>query len=170
MTDHDPGWPLRGFWRRNTDGLRDLRAVWLLTAVLAPLVGVVMTLRDPHLGDYHRTVLLGGYLVGGALVGEVMSRVLDYVLVFEWSTDAELAQSYRFRFWARVAIAEMPAAVGFITALFTHGVCVYFAGVALGMLGMLRAAPTRRALRRDQETLAASGCRLSLISALRRAQ
>jgi F0F1-type ATP synthase membrane subunit c/vacuolar-type H+-ATPase subunit K len=81
--------------------------------------------------------------------------------------DSTLASSYRARFFLRVAFANAAALFGFIGFFLTNEWWPYPVGLAIAACGLIRAAPTRERLRRDQERLAETSCFRRLVPALR---
>ena len=77
------------------------------------------------------------------------------------------AESYRQRFFLRIAFAEAAALVGFIGFILSGAGWLYSVGALFSAIGFARLAPTSGHLRQDQEDLRRRGCNVSLISALR---
>jgi hypothetical protein len=170
----DPGW-----WRAvpgaagGTGGSRDLllgiRSVFLSYCVTLVGVGVVTAVIQstdslsggPGWSPGPVTVAVGLAGVLCLVAIRVVERPLDP------STDATLAGGYRTRFFLRLAFAEVPALLGFVAFLVSSQAWMYLIGGAFSLIGLWRAAPTARSLRRDQQVLAASGSQRSLVAVLR---
>jgi hypothetical protein len=74
----------------------------------------------------------------------------------------------RTRFFRTIAITEAVALFGFVLTFDFGPAWTYYAGGAFALIRFWTiTAPTRSALRRDQDALNARGCGLSLTSALR---
>ncbi len=184
LDDEDPGWPLGKAlilsvlpWvavmllRRQTgkarDGLILLRQVFLafLTAIL--LFGVVLLALWPAQSTADPSPTLALVLIGLGVSSAVVQRFVEKPL--DCTDDVKLADSYRTRFFRRIAMSEAAALFGFV-GFFTASVWwVYPVGAAIALVGFARAAPTRRHLHRDQERLTEQSCFRSLLRALRTA-
>src|SRR4029079_9579239 len=78
-----------------------------------------------------------------------------------------LAAGCRSRVFLRRAFANSGALCGVTAAFITNSSFVYFVGLLVSIPALLRAAPTRAALAREQPELTARGCQRSLVAALR---
>jgi hypothetical protein len=78
-----------------------------------------------------------------------------------------LAGYFRTRFFLRIAFANTTALFGFVFAFTAVSNWLYYFGVLLSIPGLVRAAPTKAALVREQDELTARGCNQSLVAALR---
>ena len=96
------------------------------------------------------------------MVGRVVEKPLDC------SDDRRLAESYRTRFFLRIAFAESAALFGFVGFFTASEWWVYPGGVAIAFAWFARAAPTRTRLQQDQEHLSEQGCFRALVPALTR--
>jgi F0F1-type ATP synthase membrane subunit c/vacuolar-type H+-ATPase subunit K len=179
--DDDPGWGaswsmllmlvpggarfyLRSRQGTAVDGLRSLRAIFLGFAGSLVIYGVVLV------------IIGGGRATGNArpwAVGLAAYGVLDLALVraverpLDCASDAALAQTYRTRFFMRVAFAQSVALFGFVAVFVVGPVWLYLLGAAFTAVGYARLAPTRANLGADQRRLAEQGCARSLVTALR---
>lgn len=166
-----PGFGLQRQLRRvdagEVDALSTLRHVFLGFSVLTAGFGLVTAVlyltsvppRDPS------TLAAAGLLAVSAL-GVGPGRRLEPPL--RCDDDAALAESYRSRFFLRVAFAQSPALVGFVGFFLTYAWWPYPVGLAIAAIGLRRAAPTPAALVAEQDELALHGCPRSLVGALRR--
>lgn len=174
----DPGWgslgqiltgvvvPGLAVRRRGGDGLVTLRAVFVSFAIALVLIGVVTTWLTVGSEGGGGSALLP--MAGVAVVGisvHVAARVITREL--DCQSDEALAESYRSRFFLRIALFDSAALVGFVTAVVSGSVAPYAVGLAFAAAGFLSLAPTRGHLEADQHQLALSGCSRSLVAALR---
>ncbi len=180
--DEDPGWGRfvpnllaivpgglqylnRRSGRTGIDGLVALRRVFLAfpsTLVLVAFVAVSMASSfEPALPPLPVGAAVASY--GGlALLG---SRLLEKPL--DCASDQALAVAYRTRMFLRLAFAESAALLGFVGVTLTAEAWVFGVGIPFAVFGLLRAAPGRGNLERDQEALVLSGCGRSLLTTLR---
>lgn len=179
--DADPGWrpvvkalprmlipvpprPRRG--RGGFDGLTDLRALCVVFAASLLLIWVVVAFLA---GDDTRPGVsgeAGAILV--ATVGTVTVLAARYVRrPLDCRSDARLAETYRQRFFLRIAFANSAALVGFTTFFLTSNPAVYPLALVFSAVGYAHLAPTAAHLETDQQDLQATGCARSLVAALR---
>ncbi len=185
VPEDDPGWPIswriflwalipsmglhrqrQGAVRGDVDGLVVLRQLFLSFCLTIVAVGVVLAVLYP--GSEPPTDPPTGAVVALLLVGALSSVVgprIERPLSCE--DDAQLADSYRKRFFLRLAFSEVAALLGFVGFFLIYAWWPYVIGAAITALGFWRATPTSARLARDQDVLAAQGCQRSLISALR---
>jgi hypothetical protein len=184
VNDDDPGWGIS--WRvlvmlvpgagivyrrrrarsATVDGLVLTRQLFTTFCSAVILYGVVVEalyssskpLSQPATG------VAVGLLIAGAVAALVEPRIERPL---DCTDPARLAGSYRTRFFLRIAFSEVAALFGFVGFFLTYERWVYPVGAVIALLGFARAAPTASHLRDDQQTLVASGCSLSLVSALR---
>ena len=134
--------------------LKSLRLVSraLLFALLI-FGAVVFLVRDPEKSN------------DGAIAWSVVIVVLAIVLriVGGWlepkldaSTDEALVATYNTRMFVRIALAEVPAAVGLIGS-FVGPWWTYYVGLAVTLPALLRAMPSPRNIARDDEDLVLAG-------------
>ena len=175
--DEDPGWPItprnyflllipglgyRRLKRDRGDGLRALRMVFVAFCNAIVLFGFVLIFVLPFCEQPTTSAILVAslalYFVVSQLVLRVRERPLDCLA---------LANSYRKRFFVRIAVAEVGALIGFWAAFAVQGSVVYYASALLSLVGYRYAAPTRDSLQREQQTLYQQGCGASLVATLR---
>lgn len=160
----------QGAGRGDVDGLVVLRQLFLSFCLTIVAVGVVLAVLYP--GSDPPTDPPTGAVVALLLVGALSSmvgpRIIERPLICE--DEAKLAESYRKRFFLKLAFSELAALLGFVSFFLIYAWWPYVIGAAITALGFRRAAPTSARLARDQDVLAAQGCQRSLISALRQAQ
>lgn len=173
--DDDPGWPLSPMLlvpglgvrlaqrRAAGDGLVLLRLVFVMFVFALVMFGVVLLFVDlsegSSVGLFAAVVVADG--TGSTIVASMHRRPLDC------SSEAALADSYRTRFFLRIALAESAALLGFVGVFLTGARWLYLLAVMFTAVGFARAAPTRRALQREGDELAMLGCGRSLVAALR---
>lgn len=162
----DPGWrPGRSGGR--PDGLIALRLLFVQVVVALLIVGVIVGIlaSDPErFGDGSRALAVVVVAVLG-LLSLAGRRALP--LRLDCSDELALSRSWRSRFMARLALAEVPALAGFIAFTLTGAPWLYALGLAFTALGLASAGPMHANLVRDQEQLALDGCAISLVPALR---
>jgi F0F1-type ATP synthase membrane subunit c/vacuolar-type H+-ATPase subunit K len=156
-------WYLRR--HRSGDGLIMLRQVLLTFSFTVVAFGVVIAfiqLPDNALVPWLPV------LAAIALVVPIAGRFAEKPL--DCTTDSALANSYRTRFFLRIAFAETVALFAFVFVFIGAAKWIYAAGAAVALFRFwTSAAPTRTALARDQQRLNAAGCTRSLVAALRTA-
>jgi hypothetical protein len=176
MDDADPGWPRLpnllllfvpqiGIRRvmQSGDALLGLRAVMLSFTLAIVAFGIVLGFLDLPNGPVQPWVIV---LAGIALVSTVGDRLVERPL--DTTSEASLAQTYRSRFFLRIAFAEAVALFGFVFSFIGGPRWIYYpAAVFTLVVFWTRIAPTRGALAREQSQLRAFGCRWSLVTALR---
>lgn len=150
---------------RSGDPLVLLRSVFLSFSIALVLFGVVLA------------------VVGGLPNGPVVPWVPILIVLSAASTvgvdlvmrkplacasAGALAASYRTRFFLTIALTEFVALFAFVFTFIGGPAWIYDVGGAFAQVRFWTiVAPTRSALMRDQDTLNAQGCGLSLIAALR---
>jgi F0F1-type ATP synthase membrane subunit c/vacuolar-type H+-ATPase subunit K len=173
--EDDPGWHLgwhlllllvpyawTQYLRRSRgDLLANLRSVYLSFPSSMILFGVVIPFVLPFHGD-QQTLPWAMALVAIGVVTTLLMRVLERPLPCD-----SLAGGFRTRMFLRIAFAETTALFGFVFAFIVLSGWLYYFAVLLSVPGLIRAAPTRGALIREQQELTARGCGRSLVAALR---
>jgi hypothetical protein len=149
----------------SADGaLTVMRYVFLaFTASLVSFAAVIASLPDTSKGS-PRPWLLGLFALTILCVvtPTFAERPLDD------SSPAMLFASYRTRFFLRIAFGESIALFSFTFTFLGAPPWIYYLGCAIALIRLwTNAAPTRRAVERDQAALNARGSRLSLVAALR---
>ena len=149
-----------------TDGLVVLRSLFLSFATAIVLIaGVVLLIGDVTTGTVRTALGIGIVLVLAGVsfaVQAVALRALD------GSSDEALGNSYRTRFFLRIALSEAIGLVGFMVGLMVGPWWAYFPAAVLSLASLSRAAPTRARLASDQDALSLAGCNRSLVDVLRR--
>jgi hypothetical protein len=177
-TSEDPGWRLswsalivlipylaRSYIRRaGGDPLVNLRSVYMTFLGSLVTLGVVLPFILPFAVEGAAVYWALGI---GAMAGVifVVERLFERPLSCD-SVD-KLAAGFHARMFLRVAFGETTALWGFVAAFLATSSWVYFFSVLCSLPALLRAAPTRAALIREQDELRARGCNQSLIAALR---
>ena len=179
MNGEDPGWGspwkmllmllpggARLAARSATDGLQLLRMLFVSFSSAIVLFAVVLLLMGGgRVEDGPSPGPWGLGLAAYGMAALAATRLIERPLVCD--SDMALANSYRTRFFLRLAFSESVALFGFVLTLVMGPVWLYFLGAAFTAVGFARLAPTRANLERDQETLQAAGCGRSLVDALR---
>lgn len=163
----DPGWKP---WGRldDPDGLVALRFVFVQFIVALIGVGVILSFivtdSDPIIDGLSTPASVGLVVVVGVVSVALVWRM---PIGLDCSDELALARSWRTRFFARMAAAELSALVGFAAVLMTAAPALYALGLAFTAVGFALAGPTRANIIRDQETLAREACAIALKPALR---
>lgn len=153
-------------WSRGFLGLTQRVFVWFCVATV--LMGIVVLILDSG-GVLERSGVPAGAVAAGVATMGLVCLVGGRIGVprLDGSNPSRLAESYRSRFFARLAFSETPALLGFGAFLLLGGEAwVYAIGLAASLASFAVAAPTRASVRRDQENLAASGSNLDLVDLL----
>ena len=162
-----PGLAIRRARRRGGDALVVLRGLFLSFCAAVALVGVVVVLLSSGEGlDGSADGTTVG--IGVALAGFVLLLASAWRRPLDGSSDATLAESYRRRFFLRMAFAEAAALLGFAGFILSGNPAVYAGGAAFTAIGFVLMAPSAGNLARDQEAVRDRlGTGHSLIRALR---
>jgi len=145
-----------------------MQGVLVAFCVALLLIGNVVLILDTS-GDLNRTDVSAGVIAAVVALIGLLSLVGGRIAVpsLDASDPARLVTSYRSRFFARLAWAEVPALLAFAGFLLLGGEAwVYGIGLAASLAGFALAAPTRASVRREQELIAASGASLDLLEVL----
>lgn len=145
-----------------------LRRIWAAFCVAMLLIGVVVLILQSE-GGLKRTDVSAQVVAVAVILIGILSLVGGRVWVpnLDGSDLGSVIQSYRSRFFARVAWAEAPALLAFGGFLLLGGEpWVYLIGLTASLAGFALAAPTPASLRRDQQQLDASGKTLNLFESL----
>lgn len=154
--------------RGELDPLLALRTTFVMFVTMLVTVGVVVVLLAAF-GGLGASVEPTGALVGGvAVVGVLCLLAATRFGALDCTNEEALGNTYRTRFFLRVAFADTSAVVGFLGFVLTGRPFVYVVGAAFTALAFAVVAPTARNLAREQQRLVASGCGLSLVDAIRR--
>lgn len=179
--DEDPGW--RGAWiprpqnvllgvkvsnavvQRSADSLKALRYIFVSFVWAVVGIGVVVAVlgdltKEPDFAQRSIAVVVAAGLAS-LLAQRLFLRPLD-------CTSAKtLADTYRQRFFKRLAYSESVALIAFVMDIVWGPWWVYYVGAAFTLVGFANLAPTLRHLQLDQDQLSLTGCELSLTAALR---
>lgn len=162
-----PGLAIRRARRSGGDALLVLRGLFLSFCAAVVLVGVVVVILSAGEGlDGSADGTTVG--IGVALAGLVLLVASAWRRPLDGSSDAALAESYRRRFFLRMALAEAAALLGFAGFILSGNPAVYALGAAFTAIGFVLMAPTAGNLARDEEAVRArSGTGHSIVRALR---
>lgn len=115
----------------------------------------------------------GGSVASSALIAAVgvlalaAQRVVVARRPLKLGSAGQLAISYRSRFFARVAFAQLPIFIGFVaTFLVVVSPIPYLIALPFTCVAFALAAPTAARIARDQEWIRMQGSGLSLLAAL----
>ena len=145
-----------------------MQRIWVTFCAAVVLIGVVVLTLDSS-GALKRTAFPQRVVAGGVIVIGIMSLVGGRVWVprLDGTDRGSVVQSYQSRFFARVAWAEAPAHLAFGGFLLLGGEAwVYLIGLTASLAGFALAAPSRAAVRRDQDQLDAAGKALDVLQSL----
>ena len=149
------------------DRLRVFRLLLAMSALGLLVLGIVLPLvladdtESASLSPELAVLVVGALGIAATVLGPLLPITLDP------AGPQSLIESYQRRFFARMAIAEAPALIGFALSFVSGAVTPYLAGAFFAFVGFARLWPSDRRLERDQEELTAAGCPHSLADALR---
>ena len=156
--DEDPGW-------RSGSGnlLVSLRRLFISFPIAIVAIGaVVVILGDAKTpGPTARSI---GVVVAVGVTSLVAQAFVQRTL--DVTSPATLAESYRKRFFLRLALSDAVALIAFVVFISWGPQWVYAIGAAFTFIGFARMAPTRSNLQREQDRLSLSGNQVSLTEAL----
>lgn len=154
--------------RGELDPLLALRTMFVMFATSLALVGVAVVVLAVF-GGLDASVEATGAMVGGVVVAGALCLVAATRFGrLDCANEEALGNTYRTRFFLRVAFAETASLLGFVGFVLTDQPFVYFVGAAFTALALAAIAPTGGNLAREQQRLVAGGCGLSLVDAIRR--
>ncbi len=159
------GLGLRPPVKQGSDQLITLRYLIATFAWAIVAIGVVVTI----LGDVTKDSASPGLSIAG-IVAAGLASLASHAFVrptLDCTSTKALADSYRTRFFLRVAFSESVALLAFALGITWGPWWIYYVGAPFTFVGFTRLAPTRRNLQQDQDRLSLSGCNLSLTAALR---
>jgi hypothetical protein len=175
----DPGWRLNwrvmvrmvpqlqvAYMRRaRTDGLINLRSIWATFALGLLLIGDPLRFLLAFEDGWPSVFATAGLC---ALSVALFYGVPRIERPLTRASDRGLAEAFETRMFLRIAFAMSPALFGFTAAFVVNASWVFYVSALASVPALLRAAPSRRALARDQEELTARRCDRSLVAVLRR--
>ena len=148
-----------------SDGLVVLRSLYLSFVTSIVLIGVVVLLIGDVIGESSSTALGIGIVVVAAALSFAVQQLAGSRL--DVSSDQALANSYRTRFFLRVALSEAIALIGFVVGLAIGPWWAYYVGAVPALVALWRMAPSRGHLAAQQDALSLAGSSRSLVGALR---
>ncbi len=183
---HDPGWPkfgasVRSLWTvfmpglrirqfqqssgPDADSLTFVRVMFIQYCAMLVVIGLVLVVLDatsshPTKGVATWTAVV--IVVG--IVSLVSPRLISRPL--SCSNDANLAGTYRTRFFLRVAFGNVPALMAFVASFATGEYLLFLLGCAFSVVALVYAAPSKKNIAADQRDLVRGGCDRSLLAAL----
>ena len=159
--DRDPGWGLAGAG----SPVATLRMIFLSFAaglVLLFLVLAVVLPATPVDGGVPSVAVL---LLAVGLVGPVGAAWARRRPIACGEPGA-VASRFQTNLFIGLAVAEVPALLGFAASFLADAYWPYLAGLALAAVGFALIAPTRTRIAQADERLTRNGCRTSLREAL----
>ena len=178
----DPGWagawagwsvvvPQYGFARLRRR--REAGEITTLTMVRQAFVGLLLLLALTTGMCLFVTLSSDGVPNTGAVVavvvvaamGTVVFRLIEHPLTC--ASEATLADSYRRRFFLRMASANSAVLLTFVAGVYSGASWTIAFAAVFALIGYTRAIPSVKAIVREDEALATGGgCRWSLLRAL----
>jgi hypothetical protein len=154
-------WPRAGL--KAAHSLAALRALTVSFSASLVMFGIVMLfIRGPH-GSVVAPLAI---VIIAAVVVTIVEPRIEKPLE---CSETALVNSYRARFFVRIASAEMVALLAFMLSFVTGPWWIYYFGAAFALFRFwTQAAPTDAALAADQQELNARGCGIDLIELLTR--
>ena len=150
--------------QRDGDALSIIRSFYASFPISLVLIGSVVLQTLPF-ADSRAAALWALGLGLMAIASHYLEPRIERPL--RCASDIDLAGDFRARAFLRIAFANSIALFGFCAAFLTNSSWVFLAGLLFSIPGLVRAAPTRAALAREQAQLTADGCHRSLVAALR---
>lgn len=142
-----------------------VRQLFLSFAVAIGLFGFVLVQLQLASEDGSISTSTVLAVVGAvAAVAFVVERLVERPL--DCSSESKLMESWRTRFFIRIAFGEAPALVGFAGAFLWGATSPYFLGAAATAIMFARAAPSARNIADDQAELYDRGCSQSLLTVI----
>ncbi|MGI8806519.1 MAG: PH domain-containing protein [Acidimicrobiales bacterium] len=146
-------------------GLVVVRQLFLSFAVAIGLFAFVLVQLNLASEDGSISTSTVLFVVGAvAAVAFVPGRLVERPL--DCSSESKLMESWRTRFFIRIAFGEASALVGFVGAFLSGATSPYFLGAAATAIMFARAAPSARNIADDQADLYDRGCSLSLLTVI----
>jgi hypothetical protein len=144
-----------------------LRQVYVAFATSLLLIGgvsVVLAASLERAGSISEELWALG-VIGIGIATNVLPTAATRPL--DCTSDASLLDSYRKRYFLRLAFANTPPLIGFLGVTTTGAAWLCWLGIAIASTSYLRIAPTRTRVERDEQELALTGCGRSLWAVLR---
>lgn len=147
------------------DILVGVRRAWLGMATLLVLAtGILTALGDIHDGKDQPALSLA-VICGDGVMSLVLGKLFGGKL--DGSSASALGATYLRRFYLRVAFANSAGLMGAVMSIAFGPWWVVLCGLPFAAIGLAMTAPTRGAVRREQDRLSLAGCDVSLVAALR---
>jgi hypothetical protein len=155
--------------RRMKGTLGQLRGVFVSFGSTLIGVGVVVLILYSS-----RDTTVDSSTLSGTVAAVVVAALGFSAVVASWQVKAQLPGddlgqllvAYRTRFFLRIAFAESGALLGYVGFFLTENPLVYLVGLLPAVLGFAMSAPTRANLEREDQAMAARGCRFTIYRAL----
>jgi F0F1-type ATP synthase membrane subunit c/vacuolar-type H+-ATPase subunit K len=176
----DPGWggvkglllslvPVIVQRKSGGDPLVVLRRVFLsfCTALVLIMVVVAVVVDTDEKRTADMSVAAGVAITAVTGIAALIATRFFADRPLECADAPVLANSYRTRFFMRMAFAETTALLGFVLSFVAQSPLPYVVALPFSSVGFWWAAPTARNLARDQAQLTTSECTCNLLAALR---
>jgi hypothetical protein len=128
--------------------------------VFGVLAALVLDTPDDALDVSIAVAVVAVVGLGSLVLGRLLPAELDA------SSDDRVRQTYRIRFFVRLAVAEAVLLVGFVLTFLTGSMVPYLLAIPFTAFGFARAAPSDGNLQQDQDALNATGATADLRAAL----
>jgi len=183
---HDPGWPnfgtsIRSLWTVLAPGLRIrqfqqhsgpgadsltfVRVMYIQYCVMLVVIGLALVVLGATSVHAAKDVAAwAAAVVAVGIVGLVTPRLVQRPL--DGTSDANLAGTYRTRFFLRIAFGNVAALVAFVASFAAGEYLLYLLGCAFSVVAFVDAAPSKKNIAADQRDLVRGGCNRSLLGAL----
>ena len=161
---HDPGWPkfgasVRSLWTVLAPGLRIrqfqqhsgpgadsltfVRVMYIQYCAMLVVIGLALVVLDATSAHAAKDVAAwGAAVIVVGMVGLVAPRVIQRPL--DGTSDANLASTYRTRFFLRIAFGNVPALVAFVASFAAGEYLLYLLGCAFSVVAFVYAAPSKK--------------------------
>lgn len=129
-------------------------------ATAIALYGVVLALLELEIDDALSLTTAILVVAGAGLLSLVAGRFV--IPALDCSSAEKLETSYRTRFFLSLAVAELPALVGFVLSFIASSIVPYLVVLPFTAIGFIRLAPTTASIDRNDEDLRSRRCASSL--------
>ena len=151
--------------QRSSDQLLTMRYLFATFCWAIVAIGVVVAILGDLVKDPRSPGQAIAVIAAAACVSLVAQKLVPRPL--DCTSSKSLADSYRIRFFLRVAFSESVSLLAFALGIAWGPWWLFYIGAPFTLVGFWRLAPTRRNLQAEQDRMSLSGCQLSLTAALR---
>jgi hypothetical protein len=163
-----PGLRIRQFQQSSgpgADSLTFVRTMFIQYGAMLVVIGLALVVLDAT--STHATKDVAAWAVAVTVVGIVGLAAPRFIRrPLDCTSDANLASTYRTRFFLRVALGNVPALVAFVASFAAGEYLLYLLGCAFSVVALVYAAPSKKNIAADQSDLVRGGCARSLLAAL----